>query len=210
MAGVGQDWILDPSGDAMFTPFRHGLFFTLFRYVLIPIVLFCGTIVAASIDVFSTTAIRKSTWPQTVATVLQSEDRGHTVRPELLTPNTRPDPYGTVSYAVDGKTYTWEGRGIELGVAVMRAGDQIKVYYNPGNPREINTLVLLGATTASILLACALAFLTFYVWFFWIRVIRRRSGPHDFDGDVPGSLAGGVPDRLSSPAASRGVTFGRR
>ena len=80
----------------------------------------------------------------------------------------------------------------------MNPGDQIKVYYNPKNPREINTLVLLGACTGNIILAVALAFLAFYFWFFWLRGFLRRSGPDDFGGDLAASFADRVPERLSS------------
>jgi hypothetical protein len=80
----------------------------------------------------------------------------------------------------------------------MNPGDKIKIYYNPKNPREISTLVLLGASTGNVILAVALAFLAFYVWFFWLRGFLRRSGPDDFDGDMAGSFADRVPERLPS------------
>jgi hypothetical protein len=138
------------------------------------------------------------------------------------TENSFPDPRGTGTYVVGGKAYAWQGRGREIGVIVMKPGDQIKVYYNPQNPQEISTLVLLGMFTGSIILAIALAFLAFYVWFFWLRGFLRGPGSHDY-GDASGSFA----DRLSeqsrsAPAPSndrpvarsvvqgRAVTFGRR
>ena len=68
----------------------------------------------------------------------------------------------------------------------MNPGDQINIYYNPKNPREISTLVLLGASTGSIIMAVALAFLVFYFWFFWLRGFLRRSGPDDFGDGVVG------------------------
>src|SRR5256885_1040658 len=80
-------------------------------------------------------------------------------------PNTFPDPRGTGIYVIDGKSHAWQGRGREIGVTVMKPGDQIKVYYNPQNPQEISTLVLLGASTGSIIMAVAFAFLAFYFWF---------------------------------------------
>jgi hypothetical protein len=117
----------------------------------------------------------------------------------------------------------------------MTPGDTIRLYYNPKNPREIGTLVLLGAATGNILLAVAFGFLAFYVWFFWLRGFFRRSGPGDFDGDTVPPVAERVPERLASqtgrsrftsadqlPAAfnsgatgqsfgrDRGVTFGKR
>lgn len=66
----------------------------------------------------------------------------------------------------------------------MNPGDKINVYYNPENPQEIGTLVLLGKFIGSIILAAALAFLAVYVWFFWLRGFLRRPGPHGFYGDV--------------------------
>jgi len=194
------------------------LMFTLFRYGLIPVVLFCVVVVAASIDAFSTNAAQRSTWDQTVLTVTLSQDFGDVAAKFRGTPNTFPDPRGTGQYVIDGATYTWKGRGRDIGVTVLNPGDQIKVYYNPKNPQEINTLVLLGASTGSMILAAAVAFLAFYLWFFWLRGFLRRSGPRDFDGDRAGSFASPVPERSSTlgdqrtpPINSRptGQSFGR-
>jgi len=158
--------------------------FTLFRYGLAPVVLYCVIVVTAGIDAFLTNAVRKSTWPQTAVTVVQSQDFGDVAAAFRGTPNTFPDPRGTLKYVIDGKSYDWRGRGREIGVTVMKPGDQITVYYNPRDPREISTLVLLGASTGSIIMGVALAFLVFYFWFFWLRGFLRRSGPDDFHGDV--------------------------
>jgi hypothetical protein len=151
--------------------------FTFFRYGLAPVVLYCIIVIAAGVDAFSTNAMREATWPQTVATVLQSQDAGDLLAKFRGTKNAFPDPHGTLKYVAAGKTYTWRGRGRELGVTVMTPGDKIKLYYNPQNPLEISTLVLLGAGTGSIIMAVAFAFLAFYVWFFWLRGFFRRSGP---------------------------------
>lgn len=169
--------------------------FRLFRYGLIPVVLFCMVIVAASVDSFSTNAIRKSAWARTTVTVIESKDPSQILAEFRGTQNTFPDPRGTVRYVVDGKTYIWRGRGREIGLTVMNPGDRIELYYNPGNPREISTLVLLGASTGTILFAAALAFIAFYLWFFWLRGWGRRSRPYDFDGHGPGSSH--PPERLS-------------
>jgi len=158
--------------------------FTLFRYGLAPVVLYCVIVVTAGIDAFLTNAVRKSTWPQTAVTVVQSQDFGDVAAAFRGTPNTFPDPRGTLKYVIDGKSYDWRGRGREIGVTVMKPGDQITVYYNPRDPREISTLVLLGASTGSIIMGVALAFLVIYFWFFWLRGFLRRSGPDDFHGDV--------------------------
>ena len=198
--------------------------FTLFRYGLLPIVLYCVIVITAGCDAFLTNTFRKSTWPQTVVHVVQSQDLGDVAAAWRGTPNTFPDPRGTVIYVIDGKSYAWQGRGREIGVTVMKPGDQIKVYYNPRNPQEINTLVLLGASTGSIIMAVAIAFLAFYFWFFWLRGFLRRSGPDDFDGDVVGSFADHAQEWSGDkqPAAiikrpmersfeqGRGVTFGKR
>ena len=194
--------------------------FTLFRYGLLPVVGFCVVIVAASIDVYSTNTIQKSTWPQTVVTVVQSQDPGQMLAELRGTEKTFSDPRGTLTYVIDGKTYTWQGRGRDIGLTAMNPGDRINLHYNPKNPQEISTLLLLGAGTGNIILSVALAFLAFYFWFFWIRRFLRRSGPGDFGGDVAGSFAGGVPERLpqqmptARPMGSfdrgRGPTFGKR
>jgi len=158
--------------------------FTLFRYGLAPVVLYCVIVVTAGIDAFLTNAVRKSTWPQTAVTVVQSQDFGDVAAAFRGTPNTFPDPRGTLKYVIDGKSYDWRGRGREIGVTVMKPGDQITVYYNPRDPREISTLVLLGASTGSIIMGVALAFLVFYFWFFCLRGFLRLFGPDDFHGDV--------------------------
>ena len=163
--------------------------FTLFRYGLLPVVFYCIVVITAGVDAFLTNTVRKANWPQTVVTVVQSQDFGDVAAAFRGTPNTFPDPRGSVRYVIDGQTHTWQGRGREIGVTVMKPGDQIKVYYNPRDPREISTLVLLGASTGSIIMAVALAFLAFYFWFFWLRGFLRRSGPDDFNGDVAGSFA---------------------
>ena len=190
--------------------------FTLFRYGLLPVVLYCVVVIAAGIDVYSTNTVRKFTWPQTVVTVMQSQDFGQALAELRGTQNTFPDPRGTLKYVIDGQSYAWQGRGRELGVTVMNPGDEIKVYYNPQDPREISTLVLLGASTGNIILAVALAFLAFYVWFFWLRGFLRRSGPDDFDGDVVGSFADKHPIAIirgpMEKSFDRGTraTFGKR
>jgi hypothetical protein len=78
-------------------------------------------------------------------------------------------------------------------LTVLTPGDQIKLFYNPDNPQEINTLLLLGAFEGNIILAVALAFVAFYVWFFWLRGVMGRSGPpHDFGGDPAEALTSGT------------------
>jgi hypothetical protein len=150
------------------------------RYALLPVVLFCIVIVVASFDTFSENIARKSTWHRTDVTVTGSEDFGQEVAKFRHTPNSFPDPHGRVSYVVDGTTYEWQGRGRDIGLTVMDPGEKIQVYYNPKNPREINTLVLLGASTGLFILASALAFLVFYIWFFWWRRPFRGRGSGDF------------------------------
>jgi Protein of unknown function (DUF3592) len=172
--------------------------FTIFRYGLIPVVLFCVVAIAAGVDTVSTNSIRKSTWPQTVVTVTQSQDVGQALAELRGTQNSFPDPHGTVGYVIGGKTYSWQGRGREIGVTVMNPGDKIKIYYNPENPQELNTLVLLGMFTGSIILAVSLAVIVLYVWFFWLRGFLRRPVPRDFDGDMPGSFVDRASERISN------------
>src|SRR5258708_392363 len=182
--------------------------FTLFRYGLLPVVLYCTVVITAGVDAFLTNTVRKSTWPQTVVSVAQSQDFGDVAAAFRGTPNTFPDPRGTVRYVIDGQTHTWQGRGRDIGVTVMKPGDQIRVYYNPHDPREISTLVLLGASTGSIIMAVALAFLAFYFWFFWLRGFLRRSGPGGFDGDLSGFVADHVQERLSGQIERSPSGFG--
>ena len=190
--------------------------FTLFRYGLLPVVLYCVVVLTAGVDAILTNTVRKSTWPQTVVTVMQSQDFGQALTELRGTPNTFPDPRGTLRYVIDGKTYNWQGRGREMGVTVMKPGDQIKVYYNPQNPLEISTLVLLGASTGSIIMAVAFAFLAFYFWFFWLRGFLRRSGPDDFGDGVVGLSEINTPRQASEnqwknlSTGERRATFGKR
>ena len=190
--------------------------FTLFRYGLLPVVLYCVVVLTAGVDAILTNTVRKSTWPQTVVTVMQSQDFGQALAELRGTPNTFPDPRGTLRYVIDGKTYNWQGRGREMGVTVMKPGEQIKVYYNPRNPEEISTLVLLGASTGSIIMAVALAFLVFYFWFFWLRGFLRRSDPDDFGDGVVGLSEISTPLQASEnqwqnlSTGERRATFGKR
>jgi hypothetical protein len=184
--------------------------FTLFRYGLLPVVVYCIVVITAGVDAFLTNTVRKSTWPQTVVTVVQSQDLGDMAAAFRGTPNTFPDPRGTLKYVIDGKSYAWQGRGREIGVTVMTPGDQIKVYYNPQNPQEISTLVLLGASTGSIIMAVAFAFLAFYVWFFWLRGFLRRSGADDFDGDVAESFGDKHPTAIIGAPMEQSFDQGRR
>jgi Protein of unknown function (DUF3592) len=189
--------------------------FTLFRYGLTPVVLYCVVVITAGTDAFLTNTVRKATWPQTVITVVQSQDLGDMAAAFRGTPNTFPDPRGRVTYVIDGKNYDWQGRGRAIGVTAMKPGDQIKVYYNPRNPQEISTLALLGASTGSIIMAVAFAFLAFYFWFFWLRGFLRRSGPGDFD-DMAESRAdehsGAILREPMEKSFDRGprATFGKR
>jgi hypothetical protein len=189
--------------------------FTLFRYGLTPVVLYCVVVITAGTGAFLTNTVRKASWPQTVVTVVRSQDLGDMAAAFRGTPNTFPDPRGTLKYVIDGKSYDWQGRGREIGVTAMKPGDQIKVYYNPQNPQEISTLVLLGASTGGIIMAVAFAFLACYFWFFWLRGFLRRPGPGDFDGR-PESLADQPPTAiLREPmenAFDRGprATFGKQ
>src|SRR5262245_5149225 len=70
--------------------------FTLFRYGLTPVVLYCFVLITAGIDAFLTNTVRKATWPQTVVTVVQSQDFGDVAAAFRGTPNTFPDPRGTL------------------------------------------------------------------------------------------------------------------
>jgi len=196
--------------------------FAMLRYGLMPVVFFCGVVVVSCVHIVWTNTVHRSTWPQTVVTVLKSQDIGDVLAQFQHRENTFPDPRGTGTYVVGGKTYAWQGRGRDIGVTAMKPGDQIKVYYNPQNPQEIGTLELLGMVTGSIIFAVALTFLAFYGWFFWLRGFLRRSGSDDFYGDAPDSF----PDRpleqsratstsndrpvARSVAPGGAVTFGRR
>jgi hypothetical protein len=191
--------------------------FTLFRYSLIPVVLFCAVVIAAGVHTVSTNVIRKSTWPQTVITVMQSPDVGRAPAEFRDTQNAFPDPHGTVRYDIGGNSYSWQGRGRDIGLTVMNPGDKIKLYYNPANPQEISTLVLLGLGTGSILLASALAGLVFYVWFFWLRGLLRGAAPERFSSQIEPShptLADRHPVAIDARPAEKSfgqrVTFGKR
>ena len=76
--------------------------FTLFWYGLIPVVLYCAVVIAASFDTYSTNAVRESSWPQTVATVIKSQDVGEALPEFNGAPNAFPDPYGTLNLARAG------------------------------------------------------------------------------------------------------------
>jgi hypothetical protein len=68
--------------------------FTLFRYGLIPVVLFCIVIITGGVHTVSTNSLRKSTWPQTVVTVVQSQDFNQALAEFRGTQNAFPTPTG--------------------------------------------------------------------------------------------------------------------
>src|SRR5262249_15130831 len=121
--------------------------FTAFRYGLLPVVLFCIVVVSASIDTISENATRKSDWPQVVARVIDAQAAGDMLAKFRGATNDFPDPYGTLRYVVGGKNFTWQGRARDIGLTVLKPGESITLHYNPANPQQIGTLVLLGAQT---------------------------------------------------------------
>ena len=72
------------------------MLFTLFRYGLIPVVLYGLVVITAGIDAYTTNAIQESTWPQTVATVMESQDPGDAFAEFSGTKNNFPDSRGTL------------------------------------------------------------------------------------------------------------------
>src|ERR1700712_2071181 len=100
-----MNWVRQGASIRPVTPM-----FTLFRYGLLPVVVYCLAVIAAGINAVSTNAVRQSTWPQTAVTVIQSQDFGQVLAEFRGTQNTFPDPHGTLSYVIDGQTYTWQGR----------------------------------------------------------------------------------------------------
>lgn len=183
--------------------------FNLFRYGLLWIVVFCGVIVAASLDAYSENIYRRMTWPTVTATVVKAQDFGRIAEEMGQTPGKYPNAQGTVRYVVGGETYEWSGRNRDLGVVAMTPGQQIKLYYNPADPHEANTLVLLGLGVGLVLFAGSLAFLTSYVWYFWLR---RRTPPQTYAFEV-GDLAGPAPPPRPGPVEFRQTPrtgFGQR
>jgi len=79
--------------------------FLVLRFALIPVVLFCLTIVSATLGVLSTNADQKANWRPTVATVTDSQDFGDVAAKFRGTPNTFPDPHGGLVWEVDGITH---------------------------------------------------------------------------------------------------------
>lgn len=139
------------------------------RFALLPVVVFCLTIVAATFDAHFENANQKATWLPIKATVTDSQDIGAMAAEFSGRPNDFPDPYGAVRYSVGGKSYAWQGRGRDIGVTALPVGEEIDLFYDPADPSKINTLVLLGRSTGRIIFGAAVAFLIFYVWFFWLR-----------------------------------------
>jgi len=147
--------------------------FTFFRYALLPIVIFCIVVAAASVDAIATNAYRKRTWPRTVATVTEARDAGQELAKISGKQNVFPDPYGKITYSVTGKAYSWQGRGRDIGFTEMTPGAKLNVFYNPQNPKDVSALVLLGLSTGLIIDSVSVAFIVFYMWYFWLRRFKR-------------------------------------
>jgi len=104
--------------------------FRMLRYGLMPVVFFCAVVVVSGVHIVWTNTVHRSTWPQTVLTVLKSQDIGNVLAQFQHRENSFPDPRGMGTYVVGGKTYAWQGRGRDIGVTVMKPGDQITLYSN--------------------------------------------------------------------------------
>ncbi|WP_068093601.1 DUF3592 domain-containing protein [Novosphingobium rosa] len=163
-----------------------------FKYLLIPVALQAIFVVISSILIAGTTAYQRQSWPQTIATVLQSEKWKGPAASHL-----HPDLAGTVQYTIGGKQYLWHGRGRDMGVTDMTVGRTIPVYYNPDNFKEINTLIPLGWFVGLMILVGELSFLIAYIWFFWLRRTVRNTP------DLVGMVEAPSPDRQKASASVR-------
>ena len=175
--------------------------FKLLRFGMLPVVLFCVVVIVATLDALAENTARKSSWIAATGTVTASQDFGDFAAAFQHRKNDFPDPQGAITYVVDGKAYTWSGRGRDIGLTVLPQGGKVDFYYDPKNPAAISTLVMLGATTGYKIAAAALAFLLFYAWLFWLRGMSRR--PDDFDDAPMASSPSPSPPRPTGIAPAR-------
>lgn len=184
------------------------------RFALIPVVLFCLTILAAAFDSISTNLQQKATWLPVMATVVDAQEFGELGATLSGRAADFPDPYGEISYTVGGETYQWQGRARDIGFVSLPVGGTVSIFYDPADPNQINSLVLLGASVGLMICGSAAAFMAFYVWFFWLR--GRGGRPPDTpsilaDPPTPRAEPTRPPTQVASPRAARPVrTFGKR
>lgn len=92
------------------------------RFALIPVVLFCLTILAAAFDSISTNLQQKATWLPVMATVVDAQEFGELGATLSGRAADFPDPYGEISYTVGGETYQWQGRARDIGFVSLPVG----------------------------------------------------------------------------------------
>lgn len=175
------------------------------RFALIPVVLFCLTVMAATFDAIGTNLYQKATWLPLTATVVDAQEFGDPFGDRAAD---FPDPYGEISYRVGGKTYRWEGRARDIGLISLPVGETVDIFYDPADPNQIGSLVMLGISVGAMIFGAAVTFLVFYVWFFWLR--GRGGRPPSATPIVPDPPAPRAPARPLEPAARQVRTFGKR
>jgi hypothetical protein len=171
------------------------------RLALIPFVLFALTLFAMGVHATVTTMYHRSAWPETVATILETQ--------MATLPNGKRELAVAVSYIVDGKASHWEGLGKDIGLYEGEPGDLVSLHYDPSDPTQLDTAMMKGWRGALLMLAITGGIVIAYLWFFWLRGGRRRGPP-----DLPASLPQPVEPYRSAPdrSAFRKPTqaFGKR
>lgn len=85
------------------------------------------------------------------------------------TPRVFDDLYGRLVYSAAGAEHSFDGKLSDAGVYVAEAGGTVSLLYDPANPKRLASGAMKGWVGGLIIMLCSFSFLTFYIWFFWLR-----------------------------------------
>jgi hypothetical protein len=169
------------------------------KIALLPVALLAAALLAMALHIVGTTLHHQRAWTQTTATVLRAETlcevtyqpadavlrqvaarvpcdaTGDVVLPAGGTgARIQMGLFGTLAYAVDGGTRTWEGKLSDAGVYNVQAGATFLLRYDPADPQNIDTARAKGWFGGLVLICVCAGIVGFYGWLVWPR---RRSPP---------------------------------
>ncbi|MFC3326046.1 DUF3592 domain-containing protein [Mesorhizobium cantuariense] len=139
------------------------------RFLLMPFALIAAALLAMTLHVVGTALYHQAAWNRTVATVTD-------VRPytEMHKNGFAIDRINVaLTYTIDDTPMTWSGKGKVVGLYKASIGDEVEFYYDPGDPSNLDAAGMKGWRGILLLLAGTGGFTAFYVWFFWLRGMRR-------------------------------------
>jgi hypothetical protein len=143
--------------------------FVFARFLLMPFVLIAVVLLAMALHIVGTALYHQAAWNRTVATVTDVSSYTEMHKNGLATDGINV----ALTYTIDDTPMTWSGKGKVVGLYKALIGDEVEFYYDPGDPSNLDTAGMKGWRGMLLLLAGTGGFTVFYVWFFWLRRMRR-------------------------------------